>query len=148
MADRLVELVLDGTKTATSSLAWEYDGPAPAVGDLAIVVDGDGRPWCIIETTEVYALAFDEVDEAMAHEEGEGDRSLAGDGSTGRFSGGSASASTASHRARCPSVSSASKLSTDPDSGGRFDKAATPQLTGALPDRSRTRNPYLNPYAK
>jgi uncharacterized protein YhfF len=78
MADRLVELVLDGTKTATSSLAWEYDGPAPAVGDLAIVVDGDGRPRCIIETTEVYELAFDEVDEAMAYDEGEGDRSLVG----------------------------------------------------------------------
>lgn len=80
MADELGRLVAEGTKTATASLEWEYeqDGePMPAVGDLSIVLGGSGEPLCIIETTEIRVLPFNEVDPQFAYDEGEGDRSLA-----------------------------------------------------------------------
>lgn len=80
MADRLGALVVDGVKTATSGALWEYEhtGEAlPAVGDLSIVLDGRGAPLCLIEITEVHVLAFDQVPADIAHDEGEGDRSLA-----------------------------------------------------------------------
>ena len=41
------------------------------------MLDGRGEPRCVIETTEVTYRRFGEVDAAFAHEEGEGDRSLA-----------------------------------------------------------------------
>jgi uncharacterized protein YhfF len=78
-ADRLLALVLDGTKTATASAAWEYQTegePLPAPGALGIVLDGAGRPRVLLATTEVLVVPFDEVDEDHAHAEGEGDRSL------------------------------------------------------------------------
>src|SRR4030095_1066265 len=79
MADELGALVLDGTKTATASLAWEYgyDGePLPRRGDHGIILNGAGEPLCIIETMRVYIEQFNQVDEEQAYEEGEGDRSL------------------------------------------------------------------------
>ena len=78
-ADEIGALAAAGIKTATSSLLWEYEAenePLPQAGDLSIVTDWDGEPLCIIETTEVRQVAFDEVDETFAHDEGEGDRSL------------------------------------------------------------------------
>ena len=39
--------------------------------------DGRGEPRCIIESLEVSYRRYNEVDAAFAHEEGEGDRSLA-----------------------------------------------------------------------
>lgn len=80
MADELGALIADGTKTATcSALAeWEHDGEdLPEPGLLTIVLDGNGRPLCMIETTEVFVKPFNQVDEKHAYEEGEGDRSLA-----------------------------------------------------------------------
>ncbi|MDJ0976048.1 MAG: ASCH domain-containing protein [Planctomycetota bacterium] len=80
MADALGRLVVDGTKTGTCSLLWEYEheGEAlPAVGELGIVLDGEGAPLCLIETTAVTQVPFDEVDAKHAAAEGEGDRSLA-----------------------------------------------------------------------
>jgi uncharacterized protein YhfF len=41
-----------------------------------VVLDGNGEPLCIIETTEVEVRRYDEVDERFAREEGEGDFSL------------------------------------------------------------------------
>jgi uncharacterized protein YhfF len=41
------------------------------------VLDGDGRPACVIETTEVTYRLYNEIDANFAYEEGEGDRSLA-----------------------------------------------------------------------
>ncbi|MEZ5246092.1 MAG: ASCH domain-containing protein [Acidimicrobiales bacterium] len=78
-ADELAELVLSGTKGATASLKWEYEGDAtraPMPGDLSIVTNWAGSPLCVIETTEVEITAFDEVTEEFAAAEGEGDRSL------------------------------------------------------------------------
>lgn len=78
-ADRLLDLVLDGTKTATSSALSEYDGddaPLPRAGDLSIVVDGAGHPKALIRTTDVAVVPFGEVSDEFAAAEGEGDRSL------------------------------------------------------------------------
>ena len=79
MADELGELIKRGTKTATCSALWEYEAegePLPEVGTRTVVLDGNGDPLCIVETTEVEVRPYDEVDEKFAYEEGEGDRSL------------------------------------------------------------------------
>ena len=54
LADELCRLVLDGIKTATCSLLWEFE----------------------TETTQVAIQPFNQVDAAFAYEEGEDDRSL------------------------------------------------------------------------
>ena len=79
MADELGALIADGTKTATCSALWEYAAegePPPEVGLKTIVLDGNGEPLCIVETTEVEVRPYEEVDAGFAYEEGEGDRSL------------------------------------------------------------------------
>jgi uncharacterized protein YhfF len=79
MADELGALISSRTKTATCSALWEYeteDEPLPEVGLKTIVLDGNGDPLCIVETTEVEVRPYDEVDARFAYEEGEGDRSL------------------------------------------------------------------------
>jgi uncharacterized protein YhfF len=78
-ANALGELVLRGEKTATASLLWEYDAEErrpPQRGDLSIVTSWDGRPLCIIETTDVTLEVFEDVDAGFAAAEGEDDRSL------------------------------------------------------------------------
>lgn len=79
-ADELLALVLDGTKTATSSAYWDYEAegePLPEAGTLGIVLDSHGLPRALLETASVRVLPFDEVDAEHAWLEGEGDRSLA-----------------------------------------------------------------------
>ena len=79
-ASEIAGLVLDGTKTATGSVAWSYEAdgkPMPRIGDHWIVVDGAGAPVCIIRTTDVSIIPFDEVPDVYAHEGGEADRTLA-----------------------------------------------------------------------
>lgn len=79
-ADSLAALVLAGTKRATASIVWsfEQEGKAPPKpGDLSVVTSWDGQPLCVIETTAVAIVAFDQVDEDFAATEGEGDASLA-----------------------------------------------------------------------
>ena len=75
LADELLALVLKGVKTATCSTEDEPNTSVP--GERWIVLDGSGVPRCVIETTEVSYRRYGEVDAAFAHEEGEGDRSLA-----------------------------------------------------------------------
>ena len=78
MADELGQLVHDGIKTATASLVWEYESEGqeiPKPGDLSIILNGRDEPLCIIETTEIRILPFNEVDPQFAYDEGEGDRS-------------------------------------------------------------------------
>lgn len=80
MASALNALVLTGAKRATASLAWRYpfDGLAqPKAGDLSIVTSWSRQPLCIIETTSVAVVPFDEVTEDFARAEGEGDGTLA-----------------------------------------------------------------------
>jgi uncharacterized protein YhfF len=74
-ADELAKLVLDGVKTATCS---NLDGEGiPQPGDIFVVVDGKNEPVCAIELTTVDMKPFDQVDEAHALAEGEGDKTLA-----------------------------------------------------------------------
>jgi len=79
-ANELAELARTGIKTATSSLLWAYEAegaPVPKPGDLSIITTWDGQAVCLIETTDVVIWPFSDVDESIAFEEGEGDRSLA-----------------------------------------------------------------------
>jgi uncharacterized protein YhfF len=75
LATELAALVVSGRKRATVNT---LDAPdCPKVGELWIVLDGDKRPVCVIETLELFPRRFDEIDEAFAFEEGEDDRTLA-----------------------------------------------------------------------
>jgi uncharacterized protein YhfF len=75
LANELLELVLSGTKCAT---CWaESQGLLSAeVGKMMVVLDGQGVPRAVLKTIELTKRSFDEVDEAFAYDEGEGDRSL------------------------------------------------------------------------
>lgn len=79
LADELAQLVVHGLKTATSAALWELEAvgnPIPLPGLISVIVDGHGKPNCIIETTAVSVCRFTDVDEEFAHSEGEGDLSL------------------------------------------------------------------------
>jgi len=79
MADRLLARVLEGVKTATSSLLWSYEieGEAlPAAGEYSVILDGKGVPGAVIRTDDVVVQSFRSVDENLAFDEGEGDQSL------------------------------------------------------------------------
>ena len=72
--------MLRGIKVGTASSVWDYEetgDPLPTVGELSIILDGTGAPRAVIETTAIDIVPFDEVDEAHAFAEGEGDRTLA-----------------------------------------------------------------------
>lgn len=75
LADELAGLVVSGRKRAT--VMTPDDPNRPQLGQLSVVLDGDGRPVCVIETVELTARRFDAIDEAFAFDEGEGDRTLA-----------------------------------------------------------------------
>ena len=75
LADELLDLVMKGVKAATCSTEDEPNTSTP--GERWIVLDGRGQARCVIETTEVTYRRFGNVDADFAHEEGEGDRSLA-----------------------------------------------------------------------
>jgi uncharacterized protein YhfF len=79
MADELGALVKQGIKTATADLVWvtEYESrPIPKAGDYSVILDGAGDPLCIIKTTEVTVMPYEDVPPEFAYDEGEGDRSL------------------------------------------------------------------------
>ena len=78
--DRLAELVIQGVKTATSSLYALYEleqEPLPKEGSYSIILDSHGDAKCIVKTTRVYIVPFNMVSDTHAYKEGEGDRSLA-----------------------------------------------------------------------
>ena len=79
MADELGALVLEGLKTATCGILWEYEAEGEALpqpGEFSIILNGAGQPMCLIETSEVRVVPFDQVDAQFAYEEGEDDRTL------------------------------------------------------------------------
>jgi uncharacterized protein YhfF len=79
-ASEVVDLVLQGTKTATGSVLWSYESdgrPIPQVGDYWIVTDGNENSVCIIQTTDISIIPYDEVPETYAREGAEGDGTLA-----------------------------------------------------------------------
>jgi uncharacterized protein YhfF len=80
LRERLVAAILAGEKTATASLALEYELEGerlPRVGDRSALVDSSGRRLAVLETTEVRLLRPDEVDAVFARDEGEGFESAA-----------------------------------------------------------------------
>lgn len=79
-ADKLAALVKAGIKTATCSAydLYEAEGEElPLPGDTSVILDSSDEAVCIIRTTRVYVVPFDEVTAEHAFLEGEGDRSLA-----------------------------------------------------------------------
>ncbi len=70
-------LILDGTKTATSSPFWAYpDGRIPFVGALCVLLDGRRLPRGIVETSRIETMPFGSVDAGLVHDYGEGPRTL------------------------------------------------------------------------
>ena len=68
-----------GTKRATATLLWALEAEGKHLmkpGDLSVATTWRGEPLCILETTSVVVLPFEEVSADFAREEGEGDLSL------------------------------------------------------------------------
>jgi len=76
MADDLAALVRQGTKRATAASERELadGGIEVGVGFHSVIVDGSGRPVCVVRTTDVRRGPLSSVDEAFAWDEGEGER--------------------------------------------------------------------------
>ena len=78
-ANLLGNLVLQGKKRATAGLLWTNEinkKPIPKTGNLSVVTNWQHKPLCITETTQVEIIPYEEVSEAFAAVEGEGDGSL------------------------------------------------------------------------
>ncbi|MCI6692400.1 MAG: ASCH domain-containing protein [Clostridium sp.] len=76
LANKLLKLVLEGKKKATSSSfeAYEKEGSnLPKIGDLSIVTDWDGNPRCIIETKNITIIPFKDITYDICSREGEDD---------------------------------------------------------------------------
>lgn len=77
--DVLAELTRTGVKTATASAGVWYEGgeePMPKAGEYSVVLDSREEAVCVIRTTKVYTVPFNQVSAGQAWREGEGDRSL------------------------------------------------------------------------
>ena len=78
-ANECADLVVRGIKQATSTSLWwfhTFSVPLPIEGDLNIITDWEGIARAVIRTTKVEQIAFQDIDEAYARIEGEGDQSL------------------------------------------------------------------------
>ena len=76
---QLVDAVMRGEKTATAGLLEEYEaeGEQPdVVGSRCILLGYDEEPVAIVEVTESKVVPAGEIDEAFAHDEGEGFESV------------------------------------------------------------------------
>jgi len=76
LANKLLDLVLEGKKNATASSLHYFTktgGRLPQVGDYSIVTDWDGNPRCVIKTTAVTILPFNELTFDICKREGEDD---------------------------------------------------------------------------
>ncbi|MEQ1762955.1 MAG: ASCH domain-containing protein [Pyrinomonadaceae bacterium] len=79
MAKELADLVLSGKKTATASLKTVNDlepEKAPIDNGYSVVTSYQGDPLCVVRTTEIRHVPFNEVDAKFAYDEGEGDQTL------------------------------------------------------------------------
>lgn len=77
--DTLAELTRAGIKTATAGAGplYQLDGePLPQAGEYSVVLNSRDEAVCVIRTTRVYTVPFDQVSAEQAYREGEGDRSL------------------------------------------------------------------------
>jgi len=79
IANELLELFLNGKKTAASGLVKDYeicDEELPEIGEHWIILDVDQNPKCIVKTIKVVFNRFDQIPLEIAIAEGEGDLSL------------------------------------------------------------------------
>jgi len=77
--DLLAQLVVTGEKTATASAYPLYElenEPLPQTGAYSVILDSKENAVCIIQTTKVAVVPFNEVTVEHAYKEGEGDKSL------------------------------------------------------------------------
>lgn len=72
--DKLIGLVLEGKKTATSSL-YNFD-KIPVIGEESIIHFDNEKDACIVETVDYKIIKYNEITEELAKLEGEGDLSL------------------------------------------------------------------------
>lgn len=78
-SDQLLELYLNGKKTAGSSLVKDYTQAGdelPSVGNFWMVLNSKMVPKCILRTVRVEYTKFLDIEERVAIAEGEGDLSL------------------------------------------------------------------------
>ena len=78
LAEKLFALVIEGTKRATAGMVADYERehePLPTAGDHWVVTDGTGAARAVLRSWQVRVGRLDTVDDAFAHDEGEGDRS-------------------------------------------------------------------------
>ncbi|QAB24767.1 ASCH domain-containing protein [Lactiplantibacillus plantarum] len=77
--DKLAQLVLTGTKTATTSAydLYETDEPLPKVGAYDVILDAHNQPVCVTRTDQVMITPYLDIDATHAYLEGEGDRTYA-----------------------------------------------------------------------
>ena len=71
--DELVELVLEGKKTATTCL---NNSKIPKIGERSILTFENEKKACIVEIKNVIITKFKDITPEMAYLEGEGDRTL------------------------------------------------------------------------
>jgi uncharacterized protein YhfF len=79
MSIDLANFVVNGTKRATASLVLvneKIPENAPIPDGYSVVTDFEGKPLCIIQTTEIRHIPFLEVDFSFAKDEGEGDQNI------------------------------------------------------------------------
>src|SRR5687768_13370016 len=79
LAEELAELVIEGKKTGTASLAetnLRKPDEAPIDNGYSVVTDYHGEPKCVVQTTDMRHVPFKDVDPVFAASEGEGDLSL------------------------------------------------------------------------
>jgi 5-formyltetrahydrofolate cyclo-ligase len=79
IADELLELYLQGKKTAGSGLVKDYElagDDLPKSGQFWIILDSSERPRCIVETVRVEVHKFKDIPVEVAKAEGEGDLSV------------------------------------------------------------------------
>ena len=80
LRDKLVAAILRGEKTSTTGLMVDYERDneeLPRAGERSAVVDSDGKPVAVIETTEVRVVPMREIDVEFARDEGEGFETVA-----------------------------------------------------------------------
>ncbi|MDO4460427.1 MAG: ASCH domain-containing protein [Clostridia bacterium] len=70
----LLALVLEGKKKATCSSKFAFDSGEevmPEIGKLSVITDWDGNPRCVVKTTNIRFLKFNEMTFDIAKLEGE-----------------------------------------------------------------------------
>lgn len=75
LAKKLLQLVLSGKKTATTSL-YSPNKKLPKFGEFGAILDSNKKQICVIQYTKVEVKLFLEVDMGFIQKEGEGDETV------------------------------------------------------------------------